>query len=156
MTHTVLFRVRRIASCNFVRYGTAGRQENQNAICVLSLNMINDKVGKSLLLIYLALQLHMSFFFSSKGVSRAVVVVLIPGVVHGPQTVVQAGAAGLPQVQISHTQQEVGLLNPVFFPEWGNCLEYKRGTARMKCTSIIQPPSHPPTRIRGHLLIRRT
>ena len=34
----------RIAACNFVRYGTAGGQERQNAICVLSLNMINDKV----------------------------------------------------------------------------------------------------------------
>ena len=37
----------RISACNFVRYGTAGRQENLNAICVLSLNMINDKVSKS-------------------------------------------------------------------------------------------------------------
>jgi len=38
----------RIASCNFVQYGTGGRQENQNAICVLSLNMINDKVNEKL------------------------------------------------------------------------------------------------------------
>ena len=35
----------RVAACNFFRFGTGGRQENQNAICVLSLNMINDKVG---------------------------------------------------------------------------------------------------------------
>ena len=40
----------RIAACNFVRYGSAGLQENQNAICVLSLNMINDKVTLSHLL----------------------------------------------------------------------------------------------------------
>ncbi len=38
----------RVASCNFVRYGSAGLQENQNAICVLSLNMINDKVEEVL------------------------------------------------------------------------------------------------------------
>lgn len=35
----------RISACDFVRYGSAGLQENQNAICVLSLNMVNDKVG---------------------------------------------------------------------------------------------------------------
>lgn len=34
----------RVAACNFVRYGSGGSQETHNAICVLSLNMINDKV----------------------------------------------------------------------------------------------------------------
>lgn len=34
----------RVAACDFVRYGTGGLRENQNAICVLSLNMINDKL----------------------------------------------------------------------------------------------------------------
>ena len=34
----------RIASCDYWRWGSGGRQENINAICVLSLNMINDKV----------------------------------------------------------------------------------------------------------------
>jgi len=34
----------RIASCNYWRWGSGGRQENINAICVLALNMINDKV----------------------------------------------------------------------------------------------------------------
>jgi len=34
----------RIASCNYWRWGSGGLQENINAICVLSLNMINDKV----------------------------------------------------------------------------------------------------------------
>ena len=38
----------RISACNFVRYGSAGFQENQNAICVLSLNMVNDKVSEML------------------------------------------------------------------------------------------------------------
>ena len=32
------------ASCDYWRWGSGGRQENINAICVLSLNMINDKV----------------------------------------------------------------------------------------------------------------
>ena len=34
----------RIASCNFKRYGTGGSPENREAICVLGMNMINDKV----------------------------------------------------------------------------------------------------------------
>jgi len=34
----------RIASCDYWRWGVGGQQENVNAICVLSLNMINDKV----------------------------------------------------------------------------------------------------------------
>jgi len=37
----------RIAACNYVRYGSGGGQENKNAICILSLNMINDKVRTS-------------------------------------------------------------------------------------------------------------
>ncbi len=34
----------RIASCNYVRYGGGGVQETRSAICILGLNMINDKV----------------------------------------------------------------------------------------------------------------
>jgi len=34
----------RIASCDYWRWGAGGLQENINAICVLNLNMINDKV----------------------------------------------------------------------------------------------------------------
>lgn len=34
----------RIASCDYWRYGAGGRQENINAICILNLNIINDKV----------------------------------------------------------------------------------------------------------------
>ena len=34
----------RVASCNYVRYGTGGVQEVRSAICILGLNMINDKV----------------------------------------------------------------------------------------------------------------
>jgi len=34
----------RIASCDYWRWGAGGKQENINAICVLNLNMINDKV----------------------------------------------------------------------------------------------------------------
>ena len=34
----------RIAACNYHRYGSGGGGETKNAICVLGLNMINDKV----------------------------------------------------------------------------------------------------------------
>ena len=34
----------RIATCDYYRWGSAGGQENISAICVLALNMINDKV----------------------------------------------------------------------------------------------------------------
>jgi len=34
----------RIASCDFVRYGSGGEQEKKNALCILGLNMINDKI----------------------------------------------------------------------------------------------------------------
>jgi len=34
----------RIASCDYWRWGSGGRQENINAICILALNHINDKV----------------------------------------------------------------------------------------------------------------
>jgi len=34
----------RMASCNYYRFGSAGFQEKINAICVLALNVINDKV----------------------------------------------------------------------------------------------------------------
>jgi len=36
----------RIASCEYVRYGVAGIQETRSALCILGLNMVNDKVGK--------------------------------------------------------------------------------------------------------------
>lgn len=32
------------ASCDYWRWGSGGRQENINAICILGLNHINDKV----------------------------------------------------------------------------------------------------------------
>jgi len=34
----------KVATCNYHRWGRAGGQETKNAFCVLSLNMINDKV----------------------------------------------------------------------------------------------------------------
>jgi len=34
----------KVASCNYVRYGRGGGQERKAAICILSLNIINDKV----------------------------------------------------------------------------------------------------------------
>jgi len=34
----------RIASCDFVRFGAGGGQESKNALCILGLNMINDKI----------------------------------------------------------------------------------------------------------------
>jgi len=34
----------RIASCDYMRFGSGGGQEVKNAICILGLNMINDKI----------------------------------------------------------------------------------------------------------------
>ena len=34
----------KVAVCNYQRYGRGGGQETKAALCVLSLNMINDKV----------------------------------------------------------------------------------------------------------------
>jgi len=34
----------RVVSCDYWRFGAGGRQENINAICILNLNIINDKV----------------------------------------------------------------------------------------------------------------
>jgi len=34
----------RIASCNYYRFGFGGDKESKNAICILGLNMINDKI----------------------------------------------------------------------------------------------------------------
>ena len=34
-----------VGVCNYQRYGRGGGQETKNALCVLSLNMINDKVS---------------------------------------------------------------------------------------------------------------
>ncbi|XP_023325021.1 innexin inx2 isoform X2 [Eurytemora carolleeae] len=34
----------RIAACDYIRFGSGGGQENINAICILGLNMINDKI----------------------------------------------------------------------------------------------------------------
>ena len=39
------------ASCNYWRWGSAGVQENINAICILALNHINDKVFLSSLVV---------------------------------------------------------------------------------------------------------
>ena len=36
-----------LASCDYWRWGSGGRQENINAICILGLNHINDKVLSS-------------------------------------------------------------------------------------------------------------
>ena len=35
----------RIAACDYHRFGSGGLQEKVNAICILSLNVINDKVS---------------------------------------------------------------------------------------------------------------
>ena len=42
----------RIVSCDYHRFGTGGEQENLNSICILALNIINDKVflGKTFLI----------------------------------------------------------------------------------------------------------
>ena len=44
MTNPMCETFPRIAACNYVRYGSGGQQETKNAICILGLNMINDKI----------------------------------------------------------------------------------------------------------------
>ena len=34
----------KMAACKYHRYGMGGREDNRHAICILGLNMINDKV----------------------------------------------------------------------------------------------------------------
>ena len=34
----------KMAACRYQRYGMGGREDNRHAICILGLNMINDKV----------------------------------------------------------------------------------------------------------------
>ena len=34
----------KMAACRYHRYGMGGREDNRHAICILGLNMINDKV----------------------------------------------------------------------------------------------------------------
>ena len=41
---TMMMRMMIIILMIMIRWGSGGRQENINAICVLALNMINDKV----------------------------------------------------------------------------------------------------------------
>ena len=41
----------RIAACDYHRFGSGGKQEKVNAICILALNIINDKVRFKKLLI---------------------------------------------------------------------------------------------------------
>jgi hypothetical protein len=41
----------RIAACDYHRFGSGGVQEKVNAICILNLNIINDKVTNYLLVI---------------------------------------------------------------------------------------------------------
>ena len=43
----------KVAACNYHRYGMGGRVDGRNAICILGLNMINDKVrGKKKVQVY--------------------------------------------------------------------------------------------------------
>ena len=43
-----LFVFAAVAVCRYQRYGRGGGQETKGALCVLSLNMINDKVAITL------------------------------------------------------------------------------------------------------------
>jgi len=45
----------RIASCDYIRFGAGGHQEKKNALCILGLNMINDKIFLVIWYWYLAL-----------------------------------------------------------------------------------------------------
>ena len=44
ITNPMCYTFPRIAACDYHRYGAGGVQENVNAICILALNIINDKV----------------------------------------------------------------------------------------------------------------
>ena len=44
-TNPMCYTFPRIAACDYHRFGPGGGQENVNAICILSLNIINDKVS---------------------------------------------------------------------------------------------------------------
>ena len=63
----------RIAACHYYRYGSGGRQETLDAICILGLNMINDKarinfrglMPKSLRIIIFFLTSRFSWCFGS-------------------------------------------------------------------------------------------
>ena len=37
----------RIAACDYHRFGTGGKPEKINSLCILALNIINDKVNKT-------------------------------------------------------------------------------------------------------------
>ena len=37
------------AFCDYWRFGTGGHQENVNAVCILALNIINDKVKTTII-----------------------------------------------------------------------------------------------------------
>ncbi len=43
-TNPMCYTFPRIAACTYYRFGTGGKQENIEALCILSLNIINDKV----------------------------------------------------------------------------------------------------------------
>lgn len=44
VTNPMCYTFPRIASCTYHRFGGGGRQEQISAICILALNVINDKV----------------------------------------------------------------------------------------------------------------
>ena len=50
-----------VAVCNYQRYGRGGGQETKAALCVLSLNMINDKVMMMMMLMMLMMIIMLIF-----------------------------------------------------------------------------------------------
>ena len=64
----------RIASCDWYRFGTGGKQETINAICVLALNIINEKI-------YVFLWFWFVFvaMFSAMAILYRMVMLLVPG-----------------------------------------------------------------------------
>ena len=46
-----------VAVCNYQRYGRGGGQETKAALCVLSLNMINDKVMMMMMLMMIMMRM---------------------------------------------------------------------------------------------------
>lgn len=98
----------RVAACDFVRYGTGGLRENQNAICVLSLNMINDKVhthtqeptdgGWSIIIVFLLFLL---------AIFGDLVLVRVPSVLHSEAIHVSFDSNRLAAISILQTSHEV-------------------------------------------------
>ena len=73
-----------VASCSYFQYGGAGEQSAVTAICILSLNVVIDKVNLNILLIFV-LSRELTQCVHCPDLPAALAVVLIPHPHGGPQ-----------------------------------------------------------------------